>query len=345
MNIYEAQRAVNEELAQHHDTMIQFLRDIVAIPSYDSQIGPVCDAIGARMADLGFDEVRRDAMGNILGRIGNGSRVLLYDSHIDTVGVGDPAQWQWDPFKGKLENGIIYGLGAGDEKCSTPPMIYALATLKKLGLARDWTLYYFGNMEEWCDGISGNALVEHEGIRPDFVVIGEPTEMQIFRGHRGRTEISVTFKGRSCHASEPERGDNALYKAIPFIQGVERLHQELKTRPDPFLGAGSITVTNASTVTPSLNAVPNECSLYIDRRMHPAETKEVILRELAGLPNADQAEIVIPMYEEPSYTGFVFPVEKVFPAWALPEAHPLVEAGKATFASCYGQPPKISKWV
>ncbi|MGB8344502.1 MAG: YgeY family selenium metabolism-linked hydrolase [Ktedonobacteraceae bacterium] len=345
MNIYEAQRAVNEELAQHHDTMIQFLRDIVAIPSYDSQIGPVCDAIGARMADLGFDEVRRDAMGNILGRIGNGPRVLLYDSHIDTVGVGDPAQWQWDPFKGKLENGIIYGLGAGDEKCSTPPMIYALATLKKLGLARDWTLYYFGNMEEWCDGISGNALVEHEGIRPDFVVIGEPTEMQIFRGHRGRTEISVTFKGRSCHASEPERGDNALYKAIPFIQGVERLHQELKTRPDPFLGAGSITVTNASTVTPSLNAVPNECSLYIDRRMHPAETKEVILRELAGLPNADQAEIVIPMYEEPSYTGFVFPVEKVFPAWALPEVHPLVEAGKATFASCYGQPPKISKWV
>jgi len=345
MNIYEAQRAVNEELAQHHDTMIQFLRDIVAIPSYDSQIGPVGDAVGARMADLGFDEVRHDAMGNILGRIGNGPRTLLYDSHIDTVGVGDPAQWQWDPFKGKLENGIIYGLGAGDEKCSTPPMIYALAALKKLGLAKDWTLYYFGNMEEWCDGISGNALVEHEGIRPDFVVIGEPTEMQIFRGHRGRTEISVTFKGRSCHASEPERGDNALYKAIPFIQGIEGLHQELKTRPDPFLGAGSIAVTNLSTVTPSLNAVPNECSLYIDRRMHPAETKEVILRELSRLPNAEQAEIVIPMYEEPSYTGFAFPVEKVFPAWALPEAHPLVEAGKATFASCYGQPPKISKWV
>jgi len=345
MNIYEAQRAVNEELAQRHDTMIQFLRDIVAIPSYDSQIGPVGDAVGARMAELGFDEVRRDAMGNILGRIGSGPRTLLYDSHIDTVGVGDLSQWQWDPFKGKLENGIIYGLGAGDEKCSTPPMIYALAALKKLGLAQDWTLYYFGNMEEWCDGISGNALVEHEGIRPDFVVIGEPTNMELYRGHRGRTEISVTFKGRSCHASEPERGDNALYKAIPFIQGIERLHKELKTRPDPFLGAGSITVTNASTVTPSLNAVPNECTLYIDRRMHPAETKEVILNELRALPNADQAEIVIPMYEEPSYTGFVFPVEKVFPAWALPEQHPLIGASKAAFASCYGQSPKISKWV
>ncbi len=205
MSIRETQQAVQQELAEHHDSMIQFLRDLVAIPSYDSQIGPVGDAVGTRMAELGFDEVRRDSMGNILGRIGSGPRTLLYDSHIDTVSIADPGQWQWDPFKGKFENGIIYGLGAGDEKCSTPPMIYALATLKKLGLAQDWTLYYFGNMEEWCDGISGNALVEHEGIRPDFVVVGESTNMEIYRGHRGRTEISVTFKGRSCHASAQRR--------------------------------------------------------------------------------------------------------------------------------------------
>src|SRR5207248_1433083 len=173
MNNREVQIAVQRELVQHHDTIIQFLRDIVAIPSFDSQIGPVGDAIGARMADLGFDEVRRDSMGNILGRIGNGPRTLLYDSHIDTVSIADPTQWQWDPFQGKFENGIIYGLGAGDEKCSTPPMIYALAALKKLGLAKDWTLYCFGNMEEWCDGISVNALVEHEGLRPAIVVVGQ----------------------------------------------------------------------------------------------------------------------------------------------------------------------------
>ena len=123
MNIREAQQAVQQELAQHHDTMIEFLRQLIAIPSFDSQIGPVGDAVGARMAELGFDEVRRDAMGNILGRIGDGPRVLLYDSHIDTVGIADASQWQWDPFEGKYENGIIYGLGAGDEKCSTPPMI------------------------------------------------------------------------------------------------------------------------------------------------------------------------------------------------------------------------------
>jgi len=169
--------------------------------------------------------------------------------------------------------------------------------------------------------------------------------MEIYRGHRGRTEISVTFKGRSCHASAPERGDNALYKAIPFIQGVEQLHQELKSRPDPFLGAGSITVTSVSTHSVSLNAVPDECSIYLDRRMHPAETKEVVLNELRALPNARLAEIVVPMYKEPSYTGFVFPVEKIFPAWTLAEDHPYVQTGKATFESCYGRPAKTGKWV
>jgi putative selenium metabolism hydrolase len=345
MDLRQTQAAVHEELAQHHNTMIEFLRELVAIPSYDSQIGPVCEAIGARMADLGFDEVRYDSMGNILGRIGAGPRTLLYDSHVDTVGVTDRAQWQWDPFQGKYEDGIIYGLGAGDEKCSTPPMIYALATLKKLGLARDWTLYYFGNMEEWCDGISGNALVEHEGIRPDYVVIGESTGMDIYRGHRGRTEVSVTFKGSSCHASAPERGDNALYKALPFIQGVERLHEELKMRPDPFLGAGSIVVTSISVRTPSLNAVPDGCTLYLDRRMHPAETREVVLSELRALPNAEQAEIVIPLYDEASYTGFRFPVEKVFPAWSLAEEHPYVQAAKSAFSACYNRPARTGKWV
>ncbi len=346
MNHREARDAIRQELSKHHETMIQFLRELVAIPSYESQLGPIDDAIGARMADLGFDEVRRDTMGNILGRVGDGPRVLLYDSHIDTVGVSDLSQWQWDPFKGKYEDGIIYGLGAGDEKCSTPPMIfYALAALKKLGLAKDWTLYYFGNIEEWCDGISGNALVEHEGIRPDYVVIGESTEMEIYRGHRGRTEVSVTFKGRSCHASAPERGDNALYKAVPFIQGIERLHEELKTRPDPFLGAGSIAVTSVKTFSPSLSAVPDECALYLDRRMHPAETWEVVLNELRALPNGHLAEIVVPIYETPSYTGFVFPVEKIFPAWSLAEDHPYVQAGKMTFESCYGRPARTGKWV
>jgi putative selenium metabolism hydrolase len=341
----ECKRQLHAELASHHGEMIRFLREIIAIPSYDSQIGPVGKAIAARMWALGFDEVRRDTMGNILGRIGSGRRVMLFDSHIDTVGIADPAQWQWDPFVGKMENGIIYGLGAGDEKCSTPPMIYALAALKKLGLAQDWTLYYFGNMEEWCDGIAPNALVEHEGIRPDFVVIGESTGMQVYRGHRGRIEVDVTFKGRSCHASAPERGSNAIYQAMPFVRGVERLNEELKARDDSFLGPGTIAVTQIVSKSSSLCAVPDMCSLHLDRRITVGDSRESVLAELRALPGGDEAEIAIPRYDVPSYTGFRFPVEKIYPAWALPEEHPFVQAAVATTQEVFGQPAPTGKWV
>ncbi len=336
---------LREQLSPDQGAIIDFLRQVVAIPSHDGMLQAVGDAIGERMLSLGFDEVRRDSMGNILGRIGSGSRVLLFDSHIDTVGVGDRQQWQWDPFQGKLEDGIIYGLGAGDEKCSTPPMIYGLAALKRLGLAEDWTLYYFGNMEEWCDGIAPHALVEHEGIRPDYVIVGEPTGMQVYRGHRGRIEVSARFSGRSCHASAPERGINPAYLSMPFVEGVRGLNEELKKRPDNFLGPGSIAVTSMHTESPSLNAVPASLSLYIDRRITVGETEASVLEELRALPGAADAQIEIPRYDSPSYTGFRFPVPKVYPAWELAEEHVLVSATRQAAEQCLGRKVGCGKWV
>ncbi|HLA24980.1 MAG TPA: YgeY family selenium metabolism-linked hydrolase [bacterium] len=336
-------RRVTDSLGGLHDNMIRFLREIVAIPSYDGQLGEVGRAVGDRMRSLGFDEVRFDAMGNILGRIGSGPRVLLYDSHLDTVGVSDRAAWQWDPFTGKVEHGILYALGAGDEKGSTPPMIYALHVLKRLELLEGWTCYYFGNMEEWCDGIAGHALVEHERIRPDFVVIGEPTRLQVYRGHRGRVEVSATFRGKTAHASAPDRGENAVYKAAAFAQHVAALNATFWS--DAFLGPGTVAVTQIESRSPSLNAVPDVCSLYIDRRVTLGETKEQVLAELRALPGAAEAELVIPMYEEPSYTGFVFPVDKVYPAWALPEDHVLVRAGQDAARAAYGQPTDLGRWA
>lgn len=167
--------AVQQAVELHRHDIIAFLRELVAIPSMDSQIGAVGDRAQTEMQRLGFDEVRFDSMGNTLGRIGDGPRTLLYDSHIDTVGIGNLDEWQWDPFTGKTEDGRLFARGACDEKGSTPGMIYGLAIAKRLGLLEGWTVYYFGNMEEWCDGIAPHALVEHEGIRPDYVVIGEPT--------------------------------------------------------------------------------------------------------------------------------------------------------------------------
>ena len=315
--------------AQRH-AMIMFMREICAIPSMDSQIGPVGERIAIEMRKLGYDEVRFDKMGNILGRIGSGPKTIVYDSHIDTVGVGDPAGWGWDPFQGKIEDGVLFARGACDEKGSTPGMIYGLAIARDLGLLDGWTAYYFGNMEEWCDGIAPNSFVDVDpGIRPNFVVIGEPTKMNVYRGHKGRLEMKITAKGKSAHAASNHLGDNAIYKLLPVIAGIRDLEPQLGDHP--FLGHGKITVSDMQVKTPSINAVPDEAVIFIDRRMTFGETKEAVRAQVEALIPAgfrDSVTLEELFYEEPSYTGFVFPVEKYFPAWALEEDHPLVEAGQ-----------------
>jgi putative selenium metabolism hydrolase len=326
MSIQEIQKRVNAS----REEMIQFMLEICAIPSMDSKIGEVGERVAEEMRKLKFDEVRFDRMGNIMGRIGNGKRVIVYDSHIDTVGVGDPSEWGWDPFKGKIEDGILYARGACDEKGSTPGMIYGLAMARDLGLLDGWTAYYFGNMEEWCDGIAPNTFVEVDPkIKPDFVVIGEPTRMLVYRGHKGRLEMKITSKGKSAHAASNHLGDNAIYKLLPIIAGIRDL--EPKLGDHPFLGHGKITVSDMHVKTPSINAVPDEAVIFIDRRMTFGETKEQVRAQVESLIPAefkDSVRLEELFYDEPSYTGFVFPVDKYFPAWALEEDHPLVKAGQ-----------------
>lgn len=333
---------IKQKVYNYKDKILKFLDDIIAIPSYNSQIENVVKRINQEMISLGFDEVFIDKMGNSVGRVGSGKIKVLLDSHIDTVAIGDPTQWKWDPFQGKTENGIKYGLGACDEKGSTPGMIYALAILKELNLLDGLTCYYFGNMEEECDGIAPNSLVETEKIRPDYVIIGEPTCMRIYRGHRGRVELKITTKGKTCHASAPERGDNAIYKMAPIIQEISQMDKIFKT--DPFLGKGSIVVSKIECKTPSLNAVPDECTIYLDRRLTFGETIESAISELKSLPSMKNATIEELFYDTPSYTGFTFPVSKYYPAWALPESHPLLRAGITAYKLAYNKEPIVDKW-
>jgi len=342
MTIQEIQKRVESS----REDIIKFMREICAIPSMESQLKDVGDRIAAEMNKLGFDEVRFDKMGNIMGRIGSGKRVIVYDSHIDTVGVGDPTEWEWDPFVGKVEDGILYARGACDEKGSTPGMVYGLAMARDLGLLEGWTAYYFGNMEEWCDGIAPNTFVEVDPkVKPDFVVIGEPTKMNVYRGHKGRLEMKVTAKGKSAHAASNHLGENAIYKLLPVIAGIRDLEPKLGNHE--FLGHGKITVSDMKVQTPSINAVPDEAVIFIDRRMTFGETKEQVKKQVEDLIPAefkDSVKVEELFYDEPSYTGFVFPVDKYFPAWALEEAHPLVQAGQLARTTIGLKDAPSSKW-
>lgn len=341
---------IKKKVEQNRENIIQFMRDIVAIPSMDGQLKDVGERIGAEMTKLGFEEVRFDRMGNILGRIGSGKRVIVYDSHIDTVGIGDPGEWEWDPFKGKVENGILYARGACDEKGSTPGMVYGLSFAKELGLLEDTTAWYFGNMEEWCDGIAPNTFVEVDpGIRPDFVVIGEPTKMRVYRGHKGRIELKITASGRSAHAASHYLGDNAVYKMAAVITQIRELDRRFRLGMGrhPVQGHPSIAVTDVKVRTASLNAVPDQFTIFLDRRITSNEPREEVIAQIKGLiPDYLQEEIRVEelFYKEPSYTGFVFPVSKYYPAWLLDDAHPLAQAGQGTINALWGEGRPLGTW-
>lgn len=327
---------------EERDNIITFLREICAIPSMESQIKECGERVADEMRKLGFSDIWWDKMGNIVGKIGDGDKVLLYDSHIDTVGIGDPDEWEWDPFEGKIEDGILFARGACDEKGSTPGMIYGLAIAKELGLLDGVTAYYFGNMEEWNDGSAPHAFVQTEGIKPDFVVIGEPTKMQIYRGHKGRVEFKIVAKGKSAHAASNFLGDNAIYKLLPIIDRIKNLEPELGDHE--FLGHGRITVTDMEVKTPSINAVPDEATIYIDRRITFGETPEAELQRLKDIIG-ERSDITteILVYEEPSYTGFVFPLDKIYPAWAYDESDAIVQAGVEAGKALYGE-MGMGKW-
>ncbi|MBZ5726008.1 MAG: YgeY family selenium metabolism-linked hydrolase [Acidobacteriia bacterium] len=332
-------------LAQSYEAdIVQFLRDLIAIPAESSHEGPVIARIRQEMEKVGFDEVRIDPMGNILGRIGSGKSVIMMDSHTDTVGVGDPKEWAWDPYRGKVEDGYIYGRGACDQRAGMASMVYAGKLIKELGLAGDYTLYVVGSVqEEDCDGLPWLYILKEDGIRPDCVVITEPSSLRIYRGHRGRMEIEVHLRGKSCHASAPERGDNPVYKMSRLVAEVEKLNTRL--REDPFLGRGTIAVTEIRSLSPSLCAVPGACSIHLDRRLTAGETKESALAEVKALAGAEDAEIEILNYETPSYTGLRYPMEKYYPTWVLEESHPLALAAVATYETLWQKPPVVDKWT
>jgi len=330
----------------YREELTEFLRDLVSIKSFSAGEREVVQRIRKEMEKVGFDEVRIDGLGNILGRIGSGKRVIAMDAHIDTVEVGNEKLWKVDPFGGVVSDGVIYGRGASDQKAGMAAMVYGARIMKEEGLLGDFTLYVTGTvMEEDCDGLCWRYIIKEDGIIPDYVVITEPTNLNIYRGHRGRMELQVRTSGLSCHASAPERGINAIYKMSRIIAEIERLNERLTD--DPFLGKGTIAVTQIFFKSPSQNAVADECTIQLDRRLTAGETKETVIRELqeAVQMAGEEAEIVELFYERPSYTGTVYPVEKYFPTWVMEEDSEIVRKTVNTYREVFGEEPFVDKWT
>lgn len=326
--------------------IVQSLMALVAAPSHSGKEEKVIQVIRQEMEQAGFDEVRIDGLGSIIGRIGSGPRLIAFDAHIDTVYPGDLSQWEFDPFSPFVRDGKVWGRGTVDQKGGMAAMIHAGRMIREMGLNEQFTLLFTGTvMEEDCDGLCWQYLIKEEKIRPELVVITEPTNMNIYRGHRGRMEMEVEVKGVSCHGSAPERGDNAVYKAARMALEVERLNERL--RSDPFLGKGTITVTEVRSSGPSLCAVPDGAALHLDRRLTLGETKESAVAEVeeaARRAGVVDARVVVPQYAEPAYTGTVYPTEKYYPTWALEESSPWLRQAVAAYQGVLGRGPLVDKW-
>jgi putative selenium metabolism hydrolase len=220
--VSERGRAALDAAAAREADIVGFLRDMIAIPAESLNEGDRCRRVLAEYERLGFDEARFDGLGNVLARIGHGPLTILMDGHIDCVGVGDPDAWEHDPFEGKLEDGKIWGRGAVDELPAVACMAYGMSLARDSGFPEDVTVYLTASvMEEDCDGYCLLHLIENEGIRPDVVVIGEPTDLGVYRGQRGRVEAMISARGVSSHAAHPEQGVNALYKLAPILRDIE----------------------------------------------------------------------------------------------------------------------------
>jgi putative selenium metabolism hydrolase len=326
--------------------MSKFLRDLIAIPSESTEEKEVVLRIKKEMEAVGFDKIEIDPMGNIIGYIGHGKHLIAMDAHIDTVGVGNIKNWDYDPYKGYEDDEIIIGRGATDQTGGMASMVYAGKIIKDLKLEDDFTLMVVGTVqEEDCDGLCWQYIIKELNIRPEFVVITEPTSCNIYRGQRGRMEIKVTTQGVSCHGSAPERGDNAIYKMGPILQDLQELNKNLISHP--FLGKGTLAVSEIFNTSPSRCAVADSCWISIDRRLTAGEDKDYALNQIRNLPSVKAAGADVSMYDynRPSYTGLVYPTDAYFPTWFIEEDHPVCGTLLDAFKGLFKSEPVLDKWT
>ncbi|MDW7680598.1 MAG: M20/M25/M40 family metallo-hydrolase, partial [bacterium] len=209
-----------------------------------------------------------------------------------------------------------------------------------------FTLYVVGSViEEDADGYPLFHLIQNENIKPDYVLLGEPTDLQVYRGQRGRMEIKITTTGKSAHGAHNQQGVNAVYKMTPIISAIEQLDKNLPI-VEP-LGKGSITVSQVVTRAPSLCSVPDFCEIHLDRRLTLGETRESALLQLQNLVEKLKvdASISIPIFEGKSWKGTEFQQETYYPTWLLDEDDVLTRAGMKTASTVLDAAARLGSWA
>ncbi|OGF61976.1 MAG: selenium metabolism hydrolase [Candidatus Fischerbacteria bacterium RBG_13_37_8] len=327
------------------EDLIAFTRQLISIPSFGGMEAEVVQRLKIEMQKIGYDRIWVDDFGNLLGIIGKGDRLIAIDGHCDTVGIGNADSWQLDPFSGTCQDGIIYGRGASDQKGGLAAAIYAGKIIKEIGLPSNTSLLVVASvLEEDYEGLCWKYIIEKDNIKPEAVLLTEPSDLGIMIGQRGRMEIKIQTTGVSCHGSAPERGENAIYKMLPIIKEIEELNNALTG--SALLGKGSVAVTGIHSSAPSLCAVPDSAFIHLDRRLSESESLETVLAQISQLPSVQKygAQIIVPEYAIQTYTGLKCKIKAYYPMWLMNEMHPLVQTAKSAYHDQFSELARLSAW-
>lgn len=352
--------AIKAQAEGYRADMTKFLRDLILLKGESCEEGDKANRIKEEMEKVGFNKAWIDKQGNVLGEMGTGEKQIAFDAHIDTVGIGNIDNWEFDPYEGFEDETTIGGRGTSDQLGGIVSAVYGAKVMKDLNLLNDkYRVLVTGTVqEEDCDGNCWLYMIEQENIRPEFVVSTEPTDGGIYRGQRGRMEIRVDVQGVSCHGSAPERGKNAIYMMADILKEVEALNENpaegveikglvkmLDEKYNPewkeanFLGRGTVTTSQIFYTSPSRCAVADSCSISLDRRMTAGESWEYCIEEIENLPSVKKhgAKVSLYKYARPSWTGLSYEQDAYFPTWVIPEDHKVTKALEAAHKGLYGE--------
>ncbi len=322
--------------------ILRFAQQLIRTKSLTTQEGDLATLVERKMMALDYDDVFVDSLGNVIGVVGDGPTGILFDSHMDTVDVNQPADWQYDPFGGDIVDGMLYGRGSVDMKGALAAAVFSGHIIKQLGLQTGKTIYITASvMEEDYDGETVYAMCRQWERLPDYVVICEPSGLDLALGHKGRAMLKATARGIPAHGSAPEKGINAVYKMRPVLQRVEALNNEMMRQEKE---TGSITITKISSRAESLNAIPAHCEVFLDRRLVSGEDSACISAEMDSLLDGIDADWEIYDKHGVSYTGVPVVLHSFLPAWEIATDHVLTQACLKSFKLAFGRDPGLIKW-
>ena len=330
---------------QHWDDLVRFAQRLVQTPSLPGEEGQVAALVQAEMERLGYDEVRVDQAGNVVGTMrgdDDGSSLLL-NTHMDHVAVGDPARWPHPPFGAEIHDGAMWGRATVDIKGPLAAQVYAVAALKGAGYRFPADVHVAAVVMEEVGGLGTITLLEW--LRADIALIGEPSNLRLARGHRGRVELHATVHGRAAHASVPHLAVNPHYSLARFLGQVAALSMVEEGE----FGASSVAPTLYSTDNTSANVIPQEATVVLDYRNVPSDTPERVQARLndalqSCLDAEARGEVVIAERRLKAYTGYEQVLPAIFPSFVTPADHPAVQTGQAALAQTLDETGSVMIW-